>query len=130
MSEFLRLSPSSFHVRRRLNAAKLRITLLRVIGDKNQISEEVFDFMISYLPFPQKSIRSELAKLFYISKFDKNMTEIPVGIFSVVISWLFSCLSVVSDTVRGKTVREPESAAKGRNSHYLNLLDSTKKARL
>ena len=37
---------------------------MQVIGDKNQISEGVFDFMISYLPFPQKSIRSELAKLF------------------------------------------------------------------
>ena len=40
---------------------------MRVIGDKNQISEGVFDFMISYLPFPQKSIRSELPKLFSIS---------------------------------------------------------------
>ena len=40
---------------------------MRVIGDKNQISEDVFDCMISYLPFPQKSIRSELAKLFSIS---------------------------------------------------------------
>ena len=39
------------------------MTLMRVIGDKNQISEDVhvFDFMISYLPFPQKSIRSEVA---------------------------------------------------------------------
>ena len=37
---------------------------MRVIGDKNQISEDEFDFMISYLSFPQKSIRSELAKLF------------------------------------------------------------------
>ena len=43
------------------------ITLMKVIGDKNQISEDVFDFMISYLPFPQKSILSELAKLFSIS---------------------------------------------------------------
>ena len=43
------------------------ITLMGVIGDKNQISEDVFDSMISYLPFPQKSIRSELAKLFSIS---------------------------------------------------------------
>ena len=40
---------------------------MRVIGDNNQISEDVFDFMISYLPFPKKSIRSELAKLFSIS---------------------------------------------------------------
>ena len=40
---------------------------MRVIGDKNQISEDVLDFMISYLPFNQKSIRSELAKLFSIS---------------------------------------------------------------
>ena len=31
------------------------------------ISEDVFDSMIPYLPFPQKSIRSELAKLFSIS---------------------------------------------------------------
>ena len=38
-----------------------------VIGNKNQISEDGFDFMISYLLFPQKSIRSELAKLFFIS---------------------------------------------------------------
>ena len=38
-----------------------------VIGDRNQISEDVFYFMIFYLPFPQKSIRSELAKLFTIS---------------------------------------------------------------
>ena len=38
---------------------------MRVIGDKNQISEDVFDFMISYLTFPQKSIPSELAKLFF-----------------------------------------------------------------
>ena len=42
---------------------------MRVIGDKNQISEDVFDFMVSYLPFPQKSIRSELAKLFSISTY-------------------------------------------------------------
>ena len=41
---------------------------MRVIGDKSQVSEDVFDFMISYLPFSQKSIRSELAKLFSISK--------------------------------------------------------------
>ena len=34
---------------------------MRVIRDKNQISEDVFEFMISYLPFPQKSIRFELA---------------------------------------------------------------------
>ena len=40
---------------------------MRVIGDKNLIFEDVFDFMISYLPFPQKSICSELAKLFSIS---------------------------------------------------------------
>ena len=40
---------------------------MRVIGDKNQISVDVFDFMISHLPFPLKSIRSELAKLFSIS---------------------------------------------------------------
>ena len=49
-----------------------------VIGDKNQISEDVFDFMISYLPFPQKSIRSELAKLFLISivwHHPRNMTD-------------------------------------------------------
>ena len=37
---------------------------MQVIGDKEQISEDVSDFMISYLPFLQKSIRSELAKLF------------------------------------------------------------------
>ena len=42
---------------------------MRVIGDKNQTSEDVFDFMISYLPFSQKSIRSELARLFSISIF-------------------------------------------------------------
>ena len=40
---------------------------MRVISGKNQISEDVFDFMILYLPFPQKTIRSELAKLFSIS---------------------------------------------------------------
>ena len=40
---------------------------MRVIGDMNQISEDVFDFMISHLPFPQKSVRSELAKLSSIS---------------------------------------------------------------
>ena len=40
---------------------------MRVIGDKNQISEDVFDFTISCLPFPQKTIRSELAILFSIS---------------------------------------------------------------
>ena len=38
---------------------------MRVIGDKNQISEDVFDFMIFYQPFPHKSIRSELANLFF-----------------------------------------------------------------
>ena len=41
---------------------------MRVIGDGNQMSEDVFDFMISYLPFPQKSIRSELAKFFLVTK--------------------------------------------------------------
>ena len=40
---------------------------MQVNGDKNQISEDVLDFMISYLPFPWKSMRSELAKLFSIS---------------------------------------------------------------
>ena len=40
---------------------------MRVIVDKNHISEDVFGFMISYLPFPKKSIRSELGKLFSIS---------------------------------------------------------------
>ena len=40
---------------------------MRVIGDKNQISEDVFDFMISNLTYPQKLIRSGLAKLFSIS---------------------------------------------------------------
>ena len=40
---------------------------MRVNDDRNQISEDVFDFKISYLPFPQKSIRSELAELFSIS---------------------------------------------------------------
>ena len=39
---------------------------MQVIGD-NQISEDVFDFIISYLLSPKKSIRSELAKLFFIS---------------------------------------------------------------
>ena len=48
------------------------ITLMLVIGDKNQISEDVFDFMISYLPFSQKSICSELAKLFSISICSEN----------------------------------------------------------
>ena len=55
---------------------------MRVIGDKNQISEDVFDFMISYLLFPQKSIRSELAKLrselarlFAISIYAKRSNE-------------------------------------------------------
>ena len=43
---------------------------MQVIGDKNQISEDVFDFMISNLPFHQKSIRSELAKFFSISIFE------------------------------------------------------------
>ena len=42
---------------------------MRVIGDQNQISEDVFDCMISFLRFPQMSIRSELAKLFSISIF-------------------------------------------------------------
>ena len=52
------------------------ITLIGVIGDKNQISEDVFDFMISYLPCPEKSIRSELAKLFSISIYTTNMGNI------------------------------------------------------
>ena len=42
---------------------------MRVTGDNNKISEDVFDFMISYLPFPQKSIRSVLTKPFSISIF-------------------------------------------------------------
>ena len=45
---------------------------MRVNGDNNQISEDVFDLMISYLLFPQKSIRSELVKLFPISIYDAN----------------------------------------------------------
>ena len=44
-----------------------------VTGGKNQISEDVFDFMISYLPFTQKSIHSELAKLFSISICKHNL---------------------------------------------------------
>ena len=42
---------------------------MQVIGDKNQISEDVFNFRISYLLHPSKSIRSEFAKLFSISIF-------------------------------------------------------------
>ena len=45
---------------------------MRVIGDKNQISEDVFDFMISYQPVPRKLIRSELAKLFSTSIFSSH----------------------------------------------------------
>ena len=56
---------------------------MQVIGDKNQISEDVFDFMISYLPFPQKSIRSELAQVFSISiitlKYTNSPTNIPLA---------------------------------------------------
>ena len=48
---------------------------MRVIDDKNQISEDVFDFMISYLPDPQKSIHSELAKLFSISIYYYNVSQ-------------------------------------------------------
>ena len=51
---------------------------MRVIGDKNQISEDVFDFMISYIPFRKKSIHSELAKLFFPSVYD-SLSEICVG---------------------------------------------------
>ena len=40
---------------------------MRIIGDKNQISEDVFDFIISYLPFPQKSISS--VYLFFLRPF-------------------------------------------------------------
>ena len=43
-----------------------------VIGDKNQISEDLFDFMLSFLLIPQKSIRSELATLFSISIYNLN----------------------------------------------------------
>ena len=47
---------------------------MRVIFDKNQISEDVFDFIISYLPFPKKSIHSELAKLFSVSIYEGSIT--------------------------------------------------------
>ena len=57
------------------------ITLMRVLGDKNQLSEDVFDFMISYLPFPQKSIRSELAKLFF-HQYISNYQNTDCGIVS------------------------------------------------
>ena len=40
-------------------------TLMQVIGDKNQISEDVFDFMISYLPFHQKSSVLNLVNFFH-----------------------------------------------------------------
>ena len=42
---------------------------MRVIGEKNPVPEDVhvFDFLIPYLLFPQKSICSELAKRFSIS---------------------------------------------------------------
>ena len=40
---------------------------MRVIDDKNQISEDGFDFMNSNLPFPKKSVSFDLAKLFSIS---------------------------------------------------------------
>ena len=43
---------------------------MQVIGNENQTSEDVFDFMISFLPFPQKSIHSELTKLFSISIYE------------------------------------------------------------
>ena len=59
--------PSSFHIHWRLNATKLWNNIDASHWWQNQISEDVFDFMISYLPFPHKSTRSELAKLFSIS---------------------------------------------------------------
>ena len=76
--------PSSFHLRRRLNAAKLWDNIDAVIGDNNQIAEDVFDFMISYLPFPQKSIRSELTKLFsqYINQSAPNLVKMYMTIWS------------------------------------------------
>ena len=49
---------------------------MRVIGDKNQISIDVFDFMISYPPFPQKSIRSKLAKPFSMSKLQAKVLQL------------------------------------------------------
>ena len=67
---------------------------MRVIGDKNQISEDVFDFKISYLLFPQKSIRSELAYFFfyqYTSALERDglvithetNSDVPVGVIPI-----------------------------------------------
>ena len=71
--------PSSFHVRRRLNTAKLWNNIDASLW--SQISEDVFDFMISYLPFHQKSIRSELAKLFSIGIFHLSCKVITLSLF-------------------------------------------------
>ena len=37
---------------------------MRVIGDRSQISEDVFDFMISHLPFPQSQSVLNLLNVF------------------------------------------------------------------
>ena len=64
---------------------------MRVIGDKNQIhvSEDVIDFMISYLPFPQKSISSELAKLLFWKYIIHSRNYFIFKIHLMTIDWNF-----------------------------------------
>ena len=68
---------------------------MRVIGDKNQVSEDVFDFMISYLPFTQKSIRSEPAKLFSIIILGKAENVFQKSFFPRAIKSLDSIVKVM-----------------------------------
>ena len=75
---------------------------MQIISDKKQISEDVFDFMISYLPFPQKSICSKLAKLFSPSVY--NLFQL--------IKWLLMRISLTEIGYRAPNSVEQEQTAR------------------
>ena len=80
VSEFYTRPPQFISSTPKTTPQNYGITLMRVIGDKNQISEDIFYLIISYIPFPEKSIRPELAKLFSISIVELYVTANSVDI--------------------------------------------------
>ena len=82
---------------------------MRVIGEKNQISEDVFDFMISYLPFPKSQSVLNLLNFFpsvyykmkfsYVEKVSNNTMSMTMNLPLPIVFFLtttdLKCLQMV-----------------------------------
>ena len=55
---------------------------MQVTGDKNQISDDVFDLMISYLPFPRSQSVLNLLNFFPSVYKDISLPKLQISAFS------------------------------------------------